>query len=255
VLVQDIWPDLATRDLVMRAYLGSAERDSYERQPPRGRRGWLLGRLAVKDAVRHLLWANGVDAVWPAEIGVVNDERGKPYVTGRHGRALPRLEVSISHCAEVAVAFASTTAGPSRGGGVGIDVEEVRPRPPETVEFALNRTERELLTNCVRAGGDPEVWFTRFWTAKEAVAKARGTGLAGRPRDFVVVAAGEHEVRVAVTDATSAGHLLYRVDVGPISNRPGLPPRTYIVALAAQAPTCAETEPNTQYDRERTPAA
>ena len=33
------------------------------------------------------------------------------------------------------------------------------------------------------------MWLTRFWTAKEAVGKAEGTGLAGRPRQFVVTAA------------------------------------------------------------------
>ncbi|MBW0010194.1 MAG: 4'-phosphopantetheinyl transferase superfamily protein, partial [Pseudonocardiales bacterium] len=29
-------------------------------------------------------------------------------------------------------------------------------------------------------------WVTRFWAAKEAVAKAAGTGLGGRPHEFAV---------------------------------------------------------------------
>ena len=35
-------------------------------------------------------------------------------------------------------------------------------------------------------GGGRRAWLTRCWCAKEAVAKAEGTGLAGRPRDFVI---------------------------------------------------------------------
>jgi acyl transferase domain-containing protein/phosphopantetheinyl transferase len=238
VLVQDLWPDLATRDLVMRAYLGTAERETYDRRPPRGRRGWVLGRLAAKDAVRHLLWADGAGAVWPAEIAVGNDEHGKPWVQGMHGRVLPRLEVSIAHCAEAAVAVVR----PRQGWGVGIDVEEVCPRPTDTVEFALCPAERELLATCVAAGDSPELWFTRFWTAKEAVAKAHGTGLQGRPRDFAVVSAAEREIWVALSDDQSGKRLNHRVDLHRLTNRPGLPPRDYVVALAAEAPTTAEIE-------------
>jgi malonyl CoA-acyl carrier protein transacylase/phosphopantetheinyl transferase len=252
VLVQDQWPDLATRDIIMRGYLGAAERETYERQPPRARRGWFLGRLAAKDAVRHLLWADGESDFWPAELAVDNDERGKPYVRGMHGRILPRLEVSIAHCAEAAVAIARPAADLPAGAGVGIDVEEVLARPPETVDFALGRAERELLETCVAGGEPPELWFTRFWTAKEAVAKARGTGLAGRPRDFAVVSANQRQICVAVTDDETDDRserlLHYRVDLHRMTNRPGLPPRDYVVAVAGNGPTTEEIE---HHHRER----
>jgi hypothetical protein len=52
-LVQDRWPDPATRELIMRRYLSAAERAEYERRTPRAARQWLLGRIAVKDAVRQ----------------------------------------------------------------------------------------------------------------------------------------------------------------------------------------------------------
>lgn len=105
VLVHERWPDLASRDLIMRNHLGAAERARYEQQPPRGRRAWLLGRIAVKDAVRRLLWAQGEGPVFPAEIAVVNSPSGQPQVIGVHGRVLPPLAVSLAHRGEAAVAL------------------------------------------------------------------------------------------------------------------------------------------------------
>lgn len=88
-LLNERWPDLASRDLIMRNSLSSVERSQYAEHPPRGRRQWLLGRIAVKDAVRQWLWGHGEGPVYPAEIRVHNDESGRPYVTGLHGRTLP----------------------------------------------------------------------------------------------------------------------------------------------------------------------
>ncbi|HEY3603920.1 MAG TPA: 4'-phosphopantetheinyl transferase superfamily protein, partial [Sporichthyaceae bacterium] len=245
VLMVDHCDDLATRDIVMRRYLSAAERETADRQPPRRRRGWLLGRLAVKDAVRHLLWADGEGPLWPAEIFVGNDESGKPRVSGMHGRVLPDLEVSVAHCADTAVAVAR----PATGFGVGIDIEQVSERPPGTVEFALGPAEREVWATCLARGGSPDLWFTRFWAAKEAVAKARGTGLQGRPRDFAVVSGEERRLWVAVTDAESESSVTYRVDLSCISSRPGRPPHTYVVALAADGPTTAELNPDIHRER------
>ncbi|MGW6710104.1 beta-ketoacyl synthase N-terminal-like domain-containing protein, partial [Streptomyces sp. NPDC054956] len=50
------WSDPASQELVMRRYLGAAERTAYERLAPRARAPWLLGRIAAKDALRQLLW-------------------------------------------------------------------------------------------------------------------------------------------------------------------------------------------------------
>lgn len=94
-------------------------------------------------------------------------------------------------------------------GPCGIDIEEVTDRPAATLAVALTTRERELLGALVqRDAADPghgnedrierepgvdagaeRLWFTRFWAAKEAVAKARGTGLGGEPKRFEVSAA------------------------------------------------------------------
>ncbi|MFB9685222.1 beta-ketoacyl synthase N-terminal-like domain-containing protein [Amycolatopsis plumensis] len=213
-LVHEQWPDLATRELIMRNYLAGPEREAYDRRPPRGRRQWLLGRIAAKDAVRQFLWARGEPEMFPAELRIGNDEGGRPFATGAYGRELPPVTVSVAHRAEAGVAIA-------RHGPCGIDVEEVAPRSESTVEAALGPGELALFAGL---SGDPEVWFARFWTAKEAVAKLRGTGLRGEPRDFEVVAAAPDELTVRV-----AGRA-YRVCCADVENPPGAPPRRYVVA-------------------------
>jgi phosphopantetheinyl transferase len=209
-LVHEQWPDLATRELIMRNYLAGAERAAYESRPPRGRRQWLLGRIAAKDAVRHLLWAGGEPAMFPAELRIGNDDAGRPLVTGAYGRELPPLTVSVAHRREVGVAIA-------RRGPCGIDVEEVAARAGSTVDAALGAGEQALFASLP---GDPERWFARFWAAKEAVAKLLGTGLRGAPRDFEVIAAAPDELTVR---AAGRDHLVRCADVAT-------PPRHYVVA-------------------------
>ncbi|MEW1824473.1 beta-ketoacyl synthase N-terminal-like domain-containing protein [Streptomyces sp. NPDC088196] len=223
-LLNERWPDLASRDLIMRNSLSSVERSQYEEHPPRGRRQWLLGRIAVKDAVRQWLWGHGEGPVYPAEIRVHNDESGRPYVTGLHGRTLPPLDVSLAHRAEAAVAIVRPHAP---GPGPGIDIEEVVERPPATLTTALGAEELALLQAQLIATGESEaLWFARFWAAKEAVAKAEGTGFRGRPRDFAVfqVASG---TRLLVSGRLERA---YTVHYEPAGNPPNLPDRTYVVA-------------------------
>ncbi|MFE4538494.1 beta-ketoacyl synthase N-terminal-like domain-containing protein [Streptomyces scopuliridis] len=216
--VHERWPDLATRELIMRNMLGGAERAGYDALPPVRRRQWLLGRVAAKDAVRGLLWGEGADEIYPAEIAVRNDETGRPVAHGVHGRAPGELTVSIAHCRETGVAIA-------RRGVCGIDIEEITDRPRSAAEMACDSGELALLDGLVALHPDSGPgWFTRFWTAKEAVAKARGTGLRGRPADYRVVAADAARLRV-VTEGRA-----YEVSVRQVANPPGLPERQYIVA-------------------------
>ncbi|MFI7320985.1 beta-ketoacyl synthase N-terminal-like domain-containing protein [Streptomyces venezuelae] len=203
-LLTDTWPDLASRDLVMRTQLGAAERAVYQTHPPRGRRQWLLGRIAAKDAVRHWLWQHPQNsqhpqqspgAVYPAEIAIRNDTAGRPYAVGVHGRELPALDLSLAHRADTAVALVRPRAEREHPDtGVGIDVEVVAERAETTYRAALDERERALLAGLGTVGGGARdaVWFTRFWAAKEAAAKAEGSGLRGRPREFAVRAVRPH---------------------------------------------------------------
>ncbi|MCT9080697.1 4'-phosphopantetheinyl transferase superfamily protein, partial [Streptomyces fulvoviolaceus] len=240
-LLHERWPDLASRDLIMRNSLSSAERSQYAEHAPRGRRQWLLGRIAVKDAVRQWLWDHGEGPVFPAEIRVHNDASGRPYVTGLHGRTLPPLDVSLAHRAESAVAIVRPrTPGP----GPGIDLEEVAERAPATFATALDAAELRLLHDrCAAAGESEALWFTRFWAAKEAVAKAEGTGFGGRPRDFTVREVTDGD-RLLVSGRLKRA---YTVHHERTANPPGLPARDYVVAWTA-GPVQEDREEET-YDR------
>jgi phosphopantetheinyl transferase len=206
----------------MRNQLGGIEREQYDRRPPRGKRQWLLGRIAAKDAARHWLWESGEGEIYPAEIQVYNDESGRPFLTGAHDRVLPELTVSIAHRAEVGVAIV-------RPGPCGIDVEEIVEHHVDTYAAACGPDELALLADHAEASGERDaVWFARFWTAKEAVAKLLGTGLRGAPEKFEVISAAPDRLTVRV------GGREHLVRCAAIGNPPGLVTREYIVAWTAE---------------------
>jgi phosphopantetheinyl transferase len=107
---------------------------------------------------------------------------------------------------------------------VGIDVAEITEHPDSTLRLALGDTEQALLNSLAGADSAERArWFTRFWAAKEAAAKAEGTGLDGKPRRFTVETATPHELTVRV-----AGRV-YRVGHREVSNPEDLTPRRYVV--------------------------
>ncbi|MGH3511021.1 MAG: 4'-phosphopantetheinyl transferase superfamily protein [Pseudonocardiaceae bacterium] len=180
-LLQDPWPDPATRELFMRRYLSAAERAEYQRRNPRAARQWLLGRVAVKDAVRQWLWDAGAGPVFPIEITVSNDISGQPRVAGPFDEP---PQVSLAHTGSLAAALVgSPDLCPT---GVGIDIEQITYRDERTVAAILTGAERRLLDTQSSSDAQRASWVTRFWTAKEAVAKATGTGLGGRPHQFAI---------------------------------------------------------------------
>ena len=69
----------------------------------------------------------------------------------------------------------------AEGRHVGIDIEKIEPRLESFEEVSFTPSERAMLPK-----QDREAWITRFWCAKEAVAKARRTGMGGKPKRFVI---------------------------------------------------------------------
>src|SRR5690606_24137683 len=67
------WRTAASRELVARRYRDQRELAELERPGPGKKRGWLLGRMAIKVAVRDWLWRRGDGPRFPAEIAVYNE--------------------------------------------------------------------------------------------------------------------------------------------------------------------------------------
>jgi hypothetical protein len=85
--------------------------------------------------------------------------------------------------------------------------------------LSLSAAELRLLPEA-----DRDLWFARFWSAKEAAAKAEGAGFQGRPRDYTIV--GPDATGCTVTVAGRAYPVAWR----EVANPPELPPRRYCVA-------------------------
>ena len=190
VLVTEGWPDSASRDVVMRRFLGQDERSDYDARNPNVQRTWLLGRIAAKDAVRDLLWRTGTEGrIFPVEVQVSNDAEGAPLATAPDGSD---VRVSIAHTAGLGVAIAA------HGMPVGIDIERIEDRPDSFELAALSKKERarfEELADIDRQSVR-DVELTRWWAAKEAAAKAAGTGMQGRPKDWKVVEVDGDRLRI-----------------------------------------------------------
>jgi phosphopantetheine--protein transferase-like protein len=175
-LAVERWRSTASRELMMRRYLGEAERDDYAGHHPRGQRLFLLGRIAAKDAVRRWLWQQGGGPCWPVQVEIANEASGRPVVRAPGGAD---LRVSIAHTPWVGVAAVA------EGEEVGIDVEQIEERSERFSATAFSPAELEVLRRD-RAEADHPEWLARGWAAKEAVAKAAGSGLGGRPKDYAV---------------------------------------------------------------------
>jgi phosphopantetheinyl transferase len=167
IVFEDKYRGAPTRDQLARRFLSEKERVDYALQGPRAQRSWLAGRIAGKDAVRDLLWKREKKPIFPIEVGIATTPSGKPEAT--YGGGLVR--VSIAHKDDLAVAIASDDRD------VGIDLEKITEREPTFAREAFTEAELRLVSDLPTA----EAW-TRLWTAKEAVSKARGTGLSGAPR-------------------------------------------------------------------------
>jgi acyl transferase domain-containing protein/phosphopantetheinyl transferase (holo-ACP synthase) len=185
VRFDDVYRGAPTRDQLARRFLSERERGEYDAQGPRKQRGFLAGRIAAKDAVRDLLFRLGHGPMFPVEVAIHSDAAGRPLVSappGAGGACVGGhdVRVSIAHKDEIAVAIAAV------GRDVGIDVERIEERPRAFADLAFSATERAMRSRCGDGAEGESEWLTRLWVAKEAAAKARGTGLKGDPQRFPV---------------------------------------------------------------------
>lgn len=155
--------------------LNRRERGDFQGLPATGpRRGdWLAGRIAVKEAVRDWLAARGTADIGVADIEIVADAAGKPWATIPARPDLGMPSVSLSHSRRrilAAACAADCVLGVDLQGLQGVKVEDV-------ASGGLAPAEQQRLPD-----GDNARSVVAAWSAKEAAAKAAGTGLQGQPQ-------------------------------------------------------------------------
>lgn len=153
----------------------------------------LFGRIAAKEAVRRLWADQGAGVVYPGDLVIDADSRGKPYVRSLlepERKGLPA--VSLTHTEGVALALAALDPETR----VGIDVERIVEREAGFEEIAFTDDERRWLDAVAEA--DRSEWIARFWCAKEAGAKATGFALLAGPASVQVVSADRRSGAVNV---------------------------------------------------------
>ncbi|MGY1774422.1 4'-phosphopantetheinyl transferase family protein [Geodermatophilus sp. SYSU D00804] len=178
--------------------LDDVERARAERGTAAVRRRRVLVRACLRRVLGDLLGTG------PAGVPLRSDD-GRPFLPG------DTLRFSCSASEDLALVAVA------RRGLVGVDVQ--RHRPEEVRDAAdedwLAETERVRL-RALRDEDRPEA-VTRAWTQKEAVVKARGTGIRRSPVDLAT----------PVADRGQVGGL----HVSPVPVRPG-----YVASLATSVP-------------------
>ncbi|PKK91923.1 MAG: hypothetical protein CVV64_00410 [Candidatus Wallbacteria bacterium HGW-Wallbacteria-1] len=80
---------------------------------------------------------------------------------------------------------------------IGVDIEFLKPRSQRIYEYIINEHENSCRPVCF----DQWNWFFRVWTAKEAVLKATGLGLAGLSACRVAQYCSETELELTIDGA------------------------------------------------------
>ncbi|NGY05277.1 type I polyketide synthase [Solimonas terrae] len=217
--------------------LSRAERRQFYALPAQGprREEWLMGRLAAKDAARDWYRLNAGVELAPADVEIDTDARGKPFLRCPVVPQLTPPSVSIAHSRRWAYAVASASS-------VDLGLDYQRPDHVNTEDLITGGfAPSEHVWLQTTHGVDRSRIALALWAAKEAAAKAAGSGLLGRPRDWQVIAAqldrrsssptvarvrhGEHDYDIALHFENSGAVLALCVTTAthpPIQNPPSL---------------------------------
>jgi 4'-phosphopantetheinyl transferase len=131
-------------------------------------------------ALRHILC---IYSACPASsIEFTISPHGKPSLFNRNKGETGEIEFNLSHSEDLAVVAVSF------GSMLGVDVEQVREMPdwPQMAHQFFSDAEIAVIERMPPY--DASVMFLRFWTRKEALLKAMGTGLQDDLSSFCTVA-------------------------------------------------------------------
>lgn len=151
---------------------------------PEGRRlEWLLARVAAKDAVRRFVRERFGLVLNPADVEIHADSNGRPFVAGAWTNEIPDVPlISLAHSTGIAVAIALSSMAAV---GIGVDIEPVGRMSDVVEQLAFAPAEQALIAALPHIQGAD--WSLRLWCAKEAVAKALGSGMTNGPQSLVIV--------------------------------------------------------------------
>jgi phosphopantetheinyl transferase (holo-ACP synthase) len=187
-------------------YLTPAERDEMLSLSGARLQEWALSRLAVKRAAGSLMAGKAAPA--PGDrIGVAKASGGAPVLDltalgAAFGADLgPAPAISLAHvrggtgpAAQGAVGLGAA-AEPRWQVGIDYEIPERLNDPASFLGHVISAEEWRILGLPPRPGAEAAVMV---WSAKEAAAKALGTGLTGRPQDFAVTASDPHAGRMQI---------------------------------------------------------
>ncbi len=139
---------------------------------PKRKESFLDGRTVLRLLVAKILEVDSSTV----DVGIRKD--GSIYLIGLPGN------ISLSHTGRSAAAVYSDVE-------VGIDIEEIKPRRDDLYTYILHPDEYHLMQQDRLTSNEATILF---WTLKEAVLKARRSGLRHSPKDIrldIDVASGD----------------------------------------------------------------
>ena len=170
------WPDVLSQ-----AELGRRS----EMTHPGRKLGFTLGRTALRRLLSEEL------SVAPRDVPIQIEPSGQLTCpsSNRH--------ISLAHSGNQAIAVSGSSH-------LGIDLEEVRPKPEALLHYILGDSERTHIAE-LRIPDTHRLFLA--WTLKEAVLKAEGIGLRSSPRSVVlqVDVDTQHAMMVDATGRTWQG--------------------------------------------------
>lgn len=139
----------------------------------------------------------------PHSLRFVDNAYGKPTLADAES-----LHFNLSHCRDMAL------IGLSRAAPIGVDVEHIRPLPDRDALIAHCFSHAEQAWLARQPPACQEQDFFRLWTAKEAVLKALGSGLAA-PLDSISIHFPETGGAHATVDGAGSPWTLFSASPDP----------------------------------------
>lgn len=147
----------------------------------RDQRRYILSHTALRSALSSYL------SVAPEDLQLSTEPNGKPMLTPMLGK--PRVQFNLSHSNDIALIAVT------REREIGVDIEWIKQDFPFLEVAQSFFSTKEVAALAALPTQLRRLAFFKCWTSKEALLKAKGTGLSGE-LDEIEVILTSHDVRV-----------------------------------------------------------